>query len=91
VYTSIAARQVFDKLAHTSIMRLNENSMDKVCVCVYVCICVLWGGEWGPAWLHMVARVRCVRSTRLPLCHRCPCLRTHCRVGAHDVFAGHET
>ncbi len=61
VYTSIAARQVFDKLAHTSIMRLNENSMDKVCVC----------GEGRervrPAWLRMVAGVCCVLSTRLPL------------------------
>ena len=30
VYTSTATRHIFDKLAHTSIMRLNENSMDKV-------------------------------------------------------------
>jgi hypothetical protein len=30
VYTNAATRQIFDKLAHTSIMRLNENSMDKV-------------------------------------------------------------
>ena len=30
VYSSAATRQIFDKLAHTSIMRLNENSMDKV-------------------------------------------------------------
>ena len=30
VYTSKSVRQVFDRLAHSSIMRLNENSMDKL-------------------------------------------------------------
>jgi hypothetical protein len=30
VYSNAYTREVFDKLAHTSIMRLNENSMDKV-------------------------------------------------------------
>ena len=28
VYTNKSVRQVFDRLAHSSIMRLNENSMD---------------------------------------------------------------
>ena len=32
VYSMTATRQVFDRLAHSSIMRLNENSMDKVSV-----------------------------------------------------------
>ena len=30
MYAPLNVRQVFDKLAHSSIMRLNENSMDKV-------------------------------------------------------------
>ena len=30
VYTNKSVRQVFDRLAHSSIMRLNENSMDKL-------------------------------------------------------------
>ena len=30
VYTQKATRQIFDKLAHSSIMRLSENSMDKL-------------------------------------------------------------
>jgi Organic solute transport protein 1 len=32
MYAAPAIRQVFDKLAHSSIMRLNETSMDKVCL-----------------------------------------------------------
>ena len=31
VYTMQSTRQIFDRLAHSSIMRLNESSMDKVC------------------------------------------------------------
>lgn len=30
VYTNRSTRQIFDRLAHSSIMRLNENSMDKL-------------------------------------------------------------
>ena len=30
VYSNESVRQVFDRLAHSSIMRLNENSMDKL-------------------------------------------------------------
>lgn len=30
VYSSASTRQIFDRLAHSSIMRLNKNSMDKV-------------------------------------------------------------
>lgn len=30
VYTMHSTRQIFDRLAHSSIMRLNESSMDKV-------------------------------------------------------------
>lgn len=30
VYTDRSTRQIFDRLAHSSIMRLNETSMDKV-------------------------------------------------------------
>ena len=30
VYTNSSTRQIFDRLAHSSIMRLNTSSMDKV-------------------------------------------------------------
>ena len=30
LYSNRSTRQIFDRLAHSSIMRLNENSMDKV-------------------------------------------------------------
>lgn len=30
MYTALSVRQIFDRLAHSSIMRLNESSMDKV-------------------------------------------------------------
>lgn len=30
LYSNAATRQIFDKLAHSSIMRLNESSMDKL-------------------------------------------------------------
>lgn len=34
MYSNMSTRQIFDRLAHSSIMRLNTNSMDKVqCVC----------------------------------------------------------
>ena len=32
-------RLVFDKLAHASFMRLNPSSMDKVSICINVCVC----------------------------------------------------
>ena len=31
VYSIHSTRQIFDRLGHSSIMRLNESSMDKVC------------------------------------------------------------
>ena len=31
LYSSASARQIFDKLAHSSIMRLSTSSMNKVC------------------------------------------------------------
>ena len=30
LYTNASTRQIFDRIAHSSIMRLNESSMDKV-------------------------------------------------------------
>lgn len=30
MYSNVSTRQIFDRLAHSSIMRLNTNSMDKV-------------------------------------------------------------
>ena len=30
MYTNFAVRGIFDRMAHSSIMRLNESSMDKV-------------------------------------------------------------
>jgi len=30
MYSNLSTRQIFDRLAHSSIMRLNSNSMDKV-------------------------------------------------------------
>lgn len=30
IYSNASTRQIFDRLAHSSIMRLNESSMDKV-------------------------------------------------------------
>lgn len=38
MYSNISTRQIFDRLAHSSIMRLNTNSMDKVraFVCVFL-------------------------------------------------------
>ena len=30
LYTNYAVREIFDKMAHSSIMKLNESSMDKV-------------------------------------------------------------
>jgi len=30
MYSNVSTRQIFDRLAHSSIMRLNANSMDKV-------------------------------------------------------------
>ena len=30
IYSNESTRQIFDRLAHSSIMRLNESSMDKV-------------------------------------------------------------
>lgn len=30
IYTNAATRKIFDRLAHSSIMRLNETSMDKL-------------------------------------------------------------
>ena len=30
IYSSLSVRQIFDRLAHSSIMRLNESSMDKL-------------------------------------------------------------
>ena len=42
IYSGVALRTVFDKLAHASIMRLNPPSMDKVCACACVCVCVWW-------------------------------------------------
>ncbi len=36
VYSGIDVRKIFDRLAHSSIMRLNAKSMSKLCVlCVY--------------------------------------------------------
>lgn len=35
LYSKKALRTVFDRLAHASIMRLNQASMDKVSHCVY--------------------------------------------------------
>jgi hypothetical protein len=32
IYPKKALKHIFEKLAHTSIMRLNEASMDKVCI-----------------------------------------------------------
>ena len=39
VYTNRAARAIFDRLAHSSIMRLNRTSMDKLCVVRCCCCC----------------------------------------------------
>lgn len=50
MYSNISTRQIFDRLAHSSIMRLNTNSMDKVrdCLRVVVFVFVLENG-WGCA------------------------------------------
>ena len=36
VYTAAATKQIFEKLAHSSIMRLNKTSMDKLYVLLLV-------------------------------------------------------
>jgi len=38
LYSSHSTRQIFDRLAHSSIMRLNKNSMDKVCFRLSGCV-----------------------------------------------------
>ena len=38
MYTNQSTRQIFDRLAHSSIMRLNESSMEKVRLYIYIWI-----------------------------------------------------